>query len=425
MTGFLAFDLVRLFVGPLTPVPRGIDRVELAYARHFFEQQSGDCAGILPTPWGVRWFNRERSLRLVNFIEGYWGEAKDTEADAAYGVLKDKLLGRQPSVVRPNEPPGAFRLAGGVARLVRQAGFSLGHRIAGLPAGAVYLNTGQIGLAVSKLLTWLAARPDIKPVFMLHDAIPLENPEFTASFSIRAHRQMLVSTIRYARGLIVTTEAARTSIKRELVRLGGADIATIAAPLPVPAAFLERVPTDPELDGVAYFVICGAIEPRKNHRLLLNVWRDLIAHHGQHCPKLVIVGSRWRTTEDVVDLLENCAALKGSIVEVAGLSTPALRQVIIGARALLMPSFAEGFGLPIIEALALGTPVVASDLASHREAGASFATYVSPHDQAGWLAAIQSLSSAGFHSVRDRLAGYRPQTSAEYFHRIEQFIDAL
>jgi glycosyltransferase involved in cell wall biosynthesis len=89
-------------------------------------------------------------------------------------------------------------------------------------------------------------------------------------------------------------------------------------------------------------------------------------------------------------MLDKCSLIKDFVIEIDGLSTPALRQILSGARALLMPSFAEGFGIPIIEALAVGTPVIASDLAAHREVGATSVTYLSPIDGIGWLTAIQA-----------------------------------
>src|SRR2546429_6536375 len=98
MTGHIAFDLTRLFIGPMVPAPRGIDRVDLGYARHFFEEWDGDCVGTLPTPWGIRWFNRDRSLRVVNFIEDFWGETNEARSEPAYAWIRARLRGEQPSV---------------------------------------------------------------------------------------------------------------------------------------------------------------------------------------------------------------------------------------------------------------------------------------------------------------------------------------
>jgi glycosyltransferase involved in cell wall biosynthesis len=424
MTKCIAFDLARLFIGPMTSTPRGIDRVDLAYARHFFEQWNGDCFGVLPTPWGVRWFNRDRSLRVVNFVEDIWGETAEPQFDPAYRWLKDKLLCREPSVALPKQQSGATRLLGGFVQFLRRHGFSLGHRMATLPPGTVYFNTGQIALTVPLFLKWLASRADIKPVFMLQDVIPIENPEYTSRLTSRAHEQMLESTARHARGLIVTTQAAAEKIARELARLNVRSIPMIARPLPVSPQFLKPAAPDPDLRDIAYFVICGPIEPRKNHLLLLNAWRELAAR-GQDSPRLVIIGSRWRTNNAVTDMLERCTVLRNFVVEVAGLSTPALLRILSGARALLMPSFAEGFGMPIIEALAIGTPVIASDIAAHREAGGSFATYLSPIDGLGWLRAIKSHSTDPYRSAPRQEKQYQPQSATDYFPHIEHFIGSL
>ncbi len=97
------------------------------------------------------------------------------------------------------------------------------------------------------------------------------------------------------------------------------------------------------------------------------------------------------------------------------------------ARALLMPSLAEGFGLPIIEALALGTPVLASDLPAHREAGGPFPTYLDPQDSGGWAEAITALATddAAQEAARRRLSDYRPFTQADYFRRVRAFLSDL
>jgi len=425
MSRAIAFDLSRLFIGPMTPTPRGIDRVDLAYARHFFEKWAGDCVGTLPTPWGIRWFNRERSLRVVNFIENYWGETENALSDPAYLWVKARLKGEKPTVpLKKKGSSGAYRLLAGFSSFARRHGLALGSPIGSLAHGAIYLNTGQIALAVPTLLRWLARRSDVKPVFMLHDVIPIAFPEYCPAMSVRAHRQMLASTARYAAGLIVTTRAAGDSIGQELGGRQRANLPTLAVPLPVPATFLDPTVPEPDLRDVPYFVVSGVIDPRKNHLMLLHLWRELVRNRGEKSPKLVLVGPRLRTSDAVIDMLERCQIIKDHIVEVGGLSTPGLRQLLAGARALLMPSFAEGFGLPIIEALSVGTPAIASDLASHKEVGGAYAQYVSPIDGLGWLAAIEAHANGDIAQSPHRALArsYRPRTWNSYFQTVEPFL---
>ncbi len=72
-----------------------------------------------------------------------------------------------------------------------------------------------------------------------------------------------------------------------------------------------------------------------------------------------------------------------------GVSEDALNALYAGARVVLVPSRAEGFGLPVLEAFARGVPVVASDIAPLREVSGGLATLVPPDDTAGWTAAVQ------------------------------------
>ena len=92
-------------------------------------------------------------------------------------------------------------------------------------------------------------------------------------------------------------------------------------------------------------------------------------------------------------MLERSAALRPHVIEAGGLSTPGLRSLLAGARALLMPSFAEGFGLPVAEAIAAGTPVIASDIEAFREVGGDAIDYVDPLDGLGWLQAVRDYST--------------------------------
>jgi glycosyltransferase involved in cell wall biosynthesis len=144
-----------------------------------------------------------------------------------------------------------------------------------------------------------------------------------------------------------------------------------------------------------YFVVLGTIEPRKNHLLLLQVWRRFVETLGpDRAPRLVIVGRRGWENQTVFNLLNRSAAFAGVVQEAGRLPDTALRRLVGGARAVLMPSFAEGFGLPVAEALALGVPVIASDLPALREAGGEAPDYIDPLDGLAWAAAILDYAQA-------------------------------
>jgi len=422
----VAVDLTRLFVAPVTPTPRGIDRVDIAYARHFLEAWRGDCVATLSTPWGARCVGRQRALDILAMASASWGEHTEPAEDLRFECLKKHLLPGANGVphLREARHKVTRHMARGVLRVAGNAMRSYGRAASrAIPKHAVYLNTGQLGLASPRFTSWLHRRPDMAPVFMLHDTIPIDHGEFVEPYAKQLHRNMIANTARHAAGLIVTTEAAGASVRRELRQLGAREIPVIAAPLPVPEAFLQADRPDPELEQSRYFVVCGSIEPRKNHMLLLNVWKELVREQGAMAPKLVIVGTRWRASNDVVAALERCDLLRTHVLEVAGLSTQALRRLLMSANALLMPSHAEGFGLPIVEALAVGTPVIASDLPAHREAGGSFATYLRPIDGLGWMGAIRD-HAADAKSPRDKVRFHRPFTADAYWSRIEPFLCA-
>src|SRR5262249_22987080 len=137
-----------------------------------------------------------------------------------------------------------------------------------------------------------------------------------------------------------------------------------------------------------YFVCVGTIEARKNHLLLLNLWRRLATEFGVQAPLLVLVGQRGWEIENVVDLLERCPALRGIVIEHNAMSDAELVPLFRGACAVLQPSFAEGFGFPLIEALALGVPALCSDIPALRETGGSVPEFLDPLDGPGWRAAV-------------------------------------
>jgi glycosyltransferase involved in cell wall biosynthesis len=145
-------------------------------------------------------------------------------------------------------------------------------------------------------------------------------------------------------------------------------------------------------------------------------------------PKLVLVGKRGWHNQNVLRMLERCAALRPHVVEASGLSTPAMRRLLAGARAALAPSFAEGFGLPIAEAAACGAPIIASDIEIFREIADDTLDYIDPLDGLGWRDAILDYSapdSPRRAAALRRITGFPRRDAASFFETIDEFLRAL
>jgi len=124
-------------------------------------------------------------------------------------------------------------------------------------------------------------------------------------------------------------------------------------------------------------------------------------------------------------MLERCPALRGVVFEHANMPDDEAARLIRGARALLLPSFAEGFGFPLVEALALGVPVLCSNLAAFRENGGDVPEYLDPLDGLGWRRAVidyASPSSPRRSAQLRRLLGWMPLSWQDHFAAVEALI---
>ncbi len=129
-----------------------------------------------------------------------------------------------------------------------------------------------------------------------------------------------------------------------------------------------------------YFLYVGSIDPRKNLKTLFNAWQAASLNDFE----LIIVGAR-NTIFDQ-DALHTCE--KG-IRFLGRVPNDLLVPLYCGAYASIAPSLYEGFGLPLLESLACGTPCIASDIPPHREVGADSAVYVNANSHSDWTEALR------------------------------------
>src|SRR4029079_10859366 len=132
-------------------------------------------------------------------------------------------------------------------------------------------------------------------------------------------------------------------------------------------------------------------------------WARMIARWGAAALRLLIIGQRGWEADEVFDLLDRSEKLRGHVIELSRCSDEELARHLGSARALLFPSRAEGYGLPLLEALGSGVPVIASDLPVFREVGADIPDYLDPLEARGWEAAIIDYSKPHSRARRAQL----------------------
>jgi glycosyltransferase involved in cell wall biosynthesis len=247
--------------------------------------------------------------------------------------------------------------------------------------------------------------PQARNIYTIHDLVPLRLP-----FATLDNKRRFLSMCREIRDTADHVVTVSEHSKQDLVRILGIEPAKVTVTyqsVELPAAALARPDTDvaKEVEGVfglgwrGYFIFFGAIEPKKN---LARVIEAYLAS-GVSAPLVIIGGKAWLDDDEIQMMYED-------IVEVSALRDGQIRRndrvrryeylpfrlltsLIRGAKATLLPSLYEGFGLPVLESMLLGTPVLASTAGSLPEIAGDGALLVDPYDTLAIRKAIEALDA--------------------------------
>jgi glycosyltransferase involved in cell wall biosynthesis len=229
----------------------------------------------------------------------------------------------------------------------------------------------------------------LRPIYVIYDILPLEYPEFFWNDNIPVnHLNIITAMAKNKSQFVAISENVKAKLEQMLKFMNVEHKEICVARCGVSDVFMNKKARKKENK----FTIFCTIEPRKNHILLLNIWKELINSGMTDIPKLSIIGRRGWFNEDVFRLLDKSPAVREYVTEFNKMTDEEMINEISTSKATLFPSFGEGWGLPIVESLSMGIPVLCSDIEVHRECSQGMAEYISPLDGIQWMKKIIEIS---------------------------------
>ena len=267
--------------------------------------------------------------------------------------------------------------------------------------------------------------PKAKNIYTLHDLVPLRLP-YTTLDNKRHYFRLIRHLTKKADHIVTVSEAS----KKDIIDLFGVSedrITNTYQAVDIPSIYRDKAISDVKnelagtfgLDYKKYFLFFGAIEPKKNVGRLIEAYLA----SGATDPLIIVGKKAWKSDEELSLIADNdhvrYLLTNGNITEkrfrvmqIDYASLPLLVSLIRGAKALLFPSLYEGFGLPALEAMSLGTPVLTSNTASMPEVVGDAALQIDPYDTRALVEGIRALDSDA--DLRGRLTEAGPIRAQEF-----------
>lgn len=307
------------------------------------------------------------------FLDPHRGFGRVTRslADALLELLPGEIVLFVPHGVRT--PERWYRLAAAIVHLRRP------RRGAFLVDGPAWRWTlARLDIGALHLPTWgVPSGMGVPTVATFYDAIPFRFPSPPGRWA-RTRARMAIRSLRRADAVHAISSFARDEL---LATVPIPARRVVAVPLAAGAPFAPRAGTEP-----AHLLFVGGADPHKNLPLLLSMMAD---SRARTLPELVVAGPAG--SDGPLRSAIDGAGLSGRVVVHPPDSDDGLAELYRRAFALLIPSLSEGFGLPALEAMACGCPVVAARAGALPEVCGDAALLLEPTDVDAWLEAVTAL----------------------------------
>jgi glycosyltransferase involved in cell wall biosynthesis len=254
-------------------------------------------------------------------------------------------------------------------------------------------------------------------VTVVHDVAFRRHPEFFSPFERRWMNRAIPFTMRRAAGIVTVSRFSRD----EIVACFGIDPARIAIAHEAADAIFSRPPSVGSGVDPPYVLAAGNLQPRKNLGVLIRAFREL----AREVPERLVVAGQPSLGAETLRREAGDLERSGKVTFTGYVSDERLVALVAGASAFAFPSLYEGFGLPVIEAMAAGTPALVSDIPVMREVAGDAAIRLPPGDPSAWARAIAELSSLPERRAELAAAGRRRAEAFSWDATADAVVDAI
>ena len=262
----------------------------------------------------------------------------------------------------------------------------------------------------------------------IYDIISITHPQYCLERGVYNFMDFIGAHLQYADDIIVNAQATVDELQKLSERVNVPLPPCHVIPLGADFGEQEEIPDGqvPEklvkiVKDAPYILMVGTIEPRKNHKLLLEAYDKGLKEMGYH---IIMAGYMGWNMEEFADKLHNHPDFNTGIFHLEGLDDKAISYLYQNAKFLAFCSYTEGFGLPLIEAIMRGTPVIAADIPVSREVAGDYCVWFEQDNEEEMCEIVRHYNGCAeeYNKMKVMLKGFRAFTWSECYENVRKII---